>query len=159
VGAEDLWRKFEDSNDQPLKGYIAISLGLMRVNSKAEKFRELITTKGLEPKFRLNLARALGLMSDTQAVPTLIDYLQSAETQVETATAAQALGLIGDRSAVDPLLAILKNKSKQPQSRGFAAVALGLIAEKTSLPWNAVFSVNSNYRAKVNALSEILDIL
>jgi HEAT repeat protein len=159
VGAEDLWREFEDSNDQPLKGYIAISLGLMRVNSKAEKFRELITTKGLEQKYRLQLARALGLMSDTQAVPTLIEYLQSAETQVETATAAQALGLIGDRSAVEPLLAILKNKSKQPQSRGFAAVALGIIAEKTTLPWNAVFSVNSNYRAKVNALSEILDIL
>ena len=37
--------------------------------------------------------------------------------------------------------------------------AFGLLAEKTSLPWNAVFSVDSNYRAKVDALSEILDIL
>lgn len=159
VAAEDLWKKFEDSNDQPLKGYIAISLGLMRQTGKAETLRKLITTKGFEPKFRLQLARSLGLMGDTQAVQTLIEYLQSSETLAESSSAAQALGLIGDRSAVEPLLAILKNKSKQPLQRGFAAVALGIIAEKTQLPWNAVFSVNSNYRAKVNALSEILDIL
>jgi HEAT repeat protein len=159
LAAESLWKEFEDSNDQSLKGYIAVSLGLMRSNKKAEAFRKLITTKGLEPKFRLQLARALGLMGDTQAVETLVAYLQAAETQAESASAAQALGLIGDRSAVDPLLAILRNQSKQPQARGFAAVALGIIAEKTQLPWNAVFSVNSNYRAKVPALSEILDIL
>lgn len=159
IAAEDLWKKFEDSNDQSLKGYIAVSLGLMRSATKAEPFRKLITTKGLEPKFRLQLARALGLMGDTQAVETLVTYLQAAETQAESASAAQALGLIGDRGAVDPLLAILRNKSKQPQARGFAAVALGIIAEKTQLPWNAVFSVDSNYRAKVPALSEILDIL
>jgi HEAT repeat protein len=159
TAAEDLWKKFEDSNDQQLKGYIAVSLGLMRVTKNVETLRALISKKGLEHKFRLQLARSLGLMSDTQAVPTLIDYLQTAETLTETASAAQALGLIGDKSATDPLLAILRNKSKQPTARGFAAVALGLLAEKTSLPWNAVFSVDSNYRAKVDALSEILDIL
>ncbi len=159
LGGEKLWAKFEDSNDQPLKGYIAVSLGLMRVNSKAETLRKLITSKGLEQKFKLQLARSLGLMGDTAAVQTLIEYLQSAETLAESSSAAQALGLIGDRSAVDPLLAILRNKSKQPLQRGFAAVALGIIAEKTTLPWNACFSVNANYRAKVNALSEILDIL
>ena len=159
LGGDDLWIKFEDSKDQALKGYIAVSLGLMRATPKAESFRSLITTKGLDPKYRLQLARALGLMGDTHAVQTLVDYLQAAETQSESASAAQALGLIGDRSAVEPLLAILRNKSKQPQARGFAAVALGIIAEKTQLPWNSVFSVDANYRAKVPALSEILDIL
>jgi len=159
LSTESLWKEFENSNDQSLKGYIAMSLGLMRQTGKAEPFRKLIVAKGLEPKFRLQLARALGLMGDKEAVETLVTYLQAAETQAESASAAQALGLIGDRSAVDPLLTILRNESKQPQARGFAAVALGIIAEKTQLPWNAVFSVNSNYRAKVPALSEILDIL
>jgi HEAT repeat protein len=159
IASEDLWKKFEDSNDQPLKGYIAIALGLMRENARAEALRAKITQKGLDQKFRLQLARSLGLMSDTQAVPTLIEYLQSAETLAESSSAAQALGLIGDKSAVQPLLEIMRNKSKQPLQRGFAAVALGIIAEKTALPWNAVFSVDSNYRAKVDALSEILDIL
>jgi len=159
AAADDLWARFEDSNDQPLKGYIAVSLGLMRVNKNSETLRALISKKGLEQKFRLQIARSLGLMSDVQAVQTLIDYLQNAETIAESSSAAQALGLIGNRDSIGPLLTILKNKSKQPLQRGFAAVALGIIAEKADLPWNAVFSVNSNYRAKVAALSEILDIL
>ena len=44
-------------------------------------------------------------------------------------------------------------------ARAFSAVALGIIGEKTDLPWNAVISENFNYRAKVDALSEVLDIL
>ncbi len=159
VASDDLWKRFEDSNDQPLRGYIAISLGLMRITPRSETLRTLVSKKGLDPKFRLQLARSLGLMGDVQAVSTLIDYLQTADTLTESSSAAQALGLIGDKSAVDPLLAILRNKSKKGIQRGFAAVALGIIAEKTPLPWNAVFSVDSNYRAKVEALSEIFDIL
>ena len=58
-----------------------------------------------------------------------------------------------------PLLEILGNKSKQPLQRGFAEIALGILAEKSSLPWNVAFAVDANYRAKVDALSEILDLL
>lgn len=156
---EDLWTEFEDSKDPPMKGYIAVSLGLMRAAGKAEQIRSLIQTKGLEASFRLQLARSLGLMGDTQAVKTLVDYLETAETLAESSSSAQALGLIGDRSAVKPLLDIVNNTTKGDLQRAFAAVALGIIAEKYELPWNSVFSVNSNYRAKVPALSEILDIL
>jgi HEAT repeat protein len=157
--AEDLWKKYEDSNDQPLKGYIAVALGLMRDNTRASALREEIKKKGLEQKFRLQLARALGLMSDVDALPDLVGYLKSAETLAEISSAAQAVGLIGDKSAVQPLLDIVKNESAQPMSRGFSEVALGILAEKTPLPWYIVFSVDANYRAKVDALSEILDIL
>ena len=159
VAQDELWAEFEDSRDQPLKGYIAISLGLMRASGKADTIRQLIQQKGLDPKFRLQLARSLGLMGDTQAVKTLVDYLQTATTLAESSSSAQALGLIGDRSAIAPLIQIVSSKSKAELQRGFACVALGIIAEKNDLPWNTVFSVNSNYRAKVPALSEILDIL
>ncbi len=157
--AEELWKKFADTNEQWLKGHIAIALGLMRVTSKAEALRGLIHRKGLDSKLRLQLARSLGLMGDRQAVPTLIDFMQSAETLIESTSAVQAIGLIGDRSAIAPLLGILADQSKQPLQRGLAAAALGLIAEKTSLPWNATFSVDANYRAKVPALAELLDLL
>jgi HEAT repeat protein len=157
--AEDLWKKYEDSNDPPLKGYIAVSLGLMRDTSRSAALREEIKKKGLEQKFRLQLARSLGLMSDADALPELINYLKSAETLAEISSAAQAVGLIGNKDAVQPLLDIVKNESQQAMSRGFAEVALGILAEKTPLPWYIVFSVDANYRAKVDALSEILDIL
>jgi len=157
--SDDLWKRYEESSDPPLKGYIAVGLGLMRANAHAAEMREEIQKKGLHPRYRLQLARALGLMGDLEALPALIRYLESAETLAETASAAQAVGLVGDRSAVKPLLEILGNKSKQPLQRGFAEIALGILAEKSALPWNVVFAVDSNYRAKVDALSEILDLL
>jgi len=159
ISREDLWAKFTDSNDQPLKGYIALALGMLKAGKHKDELRELVKKPGLEFKYKLQLSRALGLMGDSEAVETLVKHLETAGTLTEAASAAQALGLIGDRSAIDPLVAILSNRSKGEQARGFAAVALGILAEKSELPWNWVFSVNSNYRAKTEALSEILDIL
>ncbi len=157
--AELLWEEFQSSNDQILKGYLAVALGMTRRLEDLSTIHSLIQKNGLDFKFRLQLARALGLSGDDQAVSTLVEYLQSADTVNETSTAAQALGLIGDRTAIDPLVAVVEDRSKAPLQRGFACVALGIIAEKVDLPWNVAFSVNSNYRAKVPALSEILDIL
>lgn len=155
---EDLFREYDDSKQQSLKGYVAVALGMLG-GEHAERFRNDMAQRGLEFKFRLQLARALGVMGDLQAVQTLISYLTESETLSETSSMAQSLGLIGDKSAIEPLLQIVQNEKMQPLQRGFAAVALGMMAEKTDLPWNAVFSVDSNYRAKTAALSEILDIL
>jgi HEAT repeat protein len=159
VAQQDLEKVFTESSDQQLQGYVAVALGMMRANSNADAFRAYIQKKGLEWKLRLQLARALGLMGDVQAVDTLVGYLQTAETTSEISSSAQALGLIGDVNAVDPLLALMRNKSKAPLTRGFSCVALGIICEKADLPWNCVFSVNSNYRARTPALAELLDIL
>jgi HEAT repeat protein len=125
---------------------------------KADSLRELIQTKGLGQRYRIQLARALGLMSDRAAVGPLIDCLRNAETIADSSSAAQALGLIGDRSTVAPLLAILNDPSTPGLTRGFTAAALGMIAEKTRLPWNAPFSVDSNDRAKFDVLAEILEV-
>jgi HEAT repeat protein len=76
---------------------------------------------------------------------------------------ASALGFIGDQRTIAPLKAMLLNKELGQLSRAFAAVALGGVADKESLPWNSKIGVNSNYRASVETLtnksSGILDIL
>jgi hypothetical protein len=54
---------------------------------------------------------------------------------------------------------VLRDAGETPQRRGFAAVGLGLLAEKTDLPWSSRFTIDSNYRAKTAALIEIFDIL
>ena len=50
----------------------AVALGLMRANEKAPSLREMIQEKGLDYRLRMQLARALGLMGDPQAVQTLL---------------------------------------------------------------------------------------
>jgi HEAT repeat protein len=157
--ASMLLKELERSNDQPLKGYIAVALGMMKHTEAAEKLRDGMKQKGIDWKYRLQLARALGLMNDVSAVQTLVDEMVNAKTLSESSSLAQALGLIGDKSGIDPLKTILGDKSMTGKQRGFAAVALGLLAEKTDLPWNATISVGLNYRAKTAAVAEILDIL
>jgi len=154
-----LAKTMKESNDQPLKGYIAVSLGMMRYVAAADTLRDSIKQKGIDWRYRLNLARALGLMNDVAAVPTLVEELVNAKTLSESSSIAQALGLIGDKSAIDPLKNVLGDKAMNGKQRGFAAVALGLLAEKNDLPWNAEISVGLNYRAKTPAVAEILDIL
>jgi hypothetical protein len=38
-------------------------------------------------------------------------------------------------------------------------VALGLIGEKTALPWNVPYLIDANYTVPLRALEEIADIL
>jgi HEAT repeat protein len=81
------------------------------------------------------------------------------------AAISSALGFIGDARSIDPLIELLKDKQKTDLARGFAAVALGIVADKEDLPWNTKISVNINYRASTPTLTSpdvgtgILDIL
>jgi len=156
---DDLRQGLVEARDPALRGYLAVALGLLLDRGRADEMRLLLVQKGIDARFRLQLARALGLIGDPGAVGMLTRNLEQAETTHEVASTAQALGLIGDRSAVEPLIALLGDGEQAPLRRGFAAVALGLVAERTELPWNAIFTVNSNYRARTPALAEIFDIL
>jgi len=156
--ANYLFEELKRVNDPPLKGYLAVSLGLMSHKLAADVIREIARTEVRSFRLRLQAATSLGLMGDAEAVDVLVDALKKGKTLTITSSAAQALGRIGDVSAIPPLRDIL-NKKGNPLARAFAAVALGIIGEKTDLPWNAVISENYNYRAKTDAISEILDIL
>ena len=67
-------------------------------------------------------------------------------------------------SAPDPLVEMLEDEDLTDSARGFAAVALGIVAERGDLPWNAKFSRDINYRANTTTLTGqnatgLLDIL
>ena len=121
--------------------------------------RKIVSTEVANFRLRLQAATALGLMGDTEAVTVLVKALEEGETLSVTSSAAKALGLIGDISAIPPLRNILEDDTANKLARAFAAVALGIIGERTDLPWNAPIAENNNYRAKVEAISEVLDIL
>jgi hypothetical protein len=60
---------------------------------------------------------------------------------------------------------MLQNDTLLPRARGFAAAALGIVADKEALPWNSKIAADLNYRAatetltSVNTGTGILDIL
>ena len=157
--AEQIYTDYQDSKDQDFKGYASVALGLMNYTDAAEDLRAMCRSKSITPTFRLQTATGLGLMSDEEAVVVLIETLKAAQTLGVSSAVAKALGLIGDRSAIDPLKEIAQDKATTDLTRAFACVALGIVGEKTDLPWNARISEDNNYRARVPAIDEILDIL
>src|SRR5262249_17731292 len=124
-----------------------------------EPLRALCASKRTAPTLRLQAATALGLMSDQEAVPVLIDALQDAQTDGVASACARSLGLIGDRLALQPLLTLLRDATRPPSVRAFACVATGLLAERSALPWHARLRADVNYRARSPVLDEVLDIL
>jgi len=155
---ERLLTEFRSCRDEALRGNIALALGLVGHVEAAETLRRACIRKGGSPELRLHLAMGLGLLADGQTVGALIETLQNASTLGVASAAARALGMIGDRAAIEPLGTVSLDGTVQPITRGFAAVALGLLAERSDLPWNEAIRANSNYRAMVPALVEVADI-
>lgn len=156
--APQLFEALKDSRDKSLQGYLCVSIGLMSWTRAAEEIRSIAENE-IEIRLRLQAATALGLMGDTEAVPMLADVLETGQTHNVTLSAAKALGQIGDRRAIPPLTRIIENKTASAFSKAFAAVALGIICEKTPLPWNSEIKKDCNYYADVAALAEATDIL
>jgi HEAT repeat protein len=164
--AKDVLReKFEKISEPEARGFAAIGLGLMDDRQAIALITDMVRKSKFQPELIKSAATGLGLLGDKDIVPELITMLNSASGLSSQAAISSALGTIGDVRSVDPLIAMLEDKDKTERARGFAAVALGIVADKEPLPWNAKISIDANYRANTTTLTApeqgtgILDIL
>ncbi len=163
--AEDMLNMLglKQRNDE-LSGYLCIGLALMDYK-KAKPYGHKLMLKSPRRPYRLQkLLIAQSKQGDKAAVRVLLELLQLKTTNlVQLSAIAQALGTLGDGSSIEPLTKILANEELTDLSRAFAATALGCLADKENLPWNAKISRNMNYRAAVETLMQsgtgVLDIL
>jgi HEAT repeat protein len=156
--------KLESFSDDEARGYAAVALGLMGAGDTIEPIQKIVKESKYRPELLKQAAIALGLLGDKGLVDDLVDMLGSAKGLATQAAISSALGFIGDSRSVDPLVEMLQDQSITASARGFAAVALGIVADKEPLPWNAKISVDINYRANTTTLTGgngtgILDIL
>jgi HEAT repeat protein len=162
---EILLKKLGEVTDDEARGYIAIALGLMGTRSAVEPIQSIITESKYRPNLLKQAAIGLGLLGDKDLVPNLIQMLADAKGLATQAAISSALGFIGDARSIDPLVGMLLNKDLTERARGFAAVALGIVADKETLPWNTKIAIDLNYRASTQTLVDaqggtgILDIL
>jgi len=153
-----------DISESGQQGYTALALGMIGAVDAKARIQGLIRSSKYKAELLRQAAIALGLLGDKTLVPELVTMLAESKSLASQAAVASALGFIGDARSIDPLLAMLKNKQLTGTARGFAAVALGIVADKESLPWNAKISTNINYRANTSTLTTpegtgLLDIL
>ena len=163
--SEILRDKLDRTSDDTARGYCAVGLGLMNDRQAIEPIQEIIKESKYRPDLLKQAAISLGLMGDKELVPDLVTMLSEAKGLATQAAISSALGFIGDSRSIDPLVEMLGNKDLTARARGFAAVALGIVADKELLPWNSKIAVDLNYRATTQTLTDveagtgILDIL
>jgi len=154
----------ERFRDEFPRGNLAIALGLLRADAARAPIQDLAEASKYRPELLRCSATALGLLGDEGLVPRLKEMLLSTDSLAAQASLARALGHVGDGRTIEPLVRMLRDDELTDRSRGFAAVALGLIADPAPLPWNARLSVDLNYRAASETLNDsngtgILNIL
>jgi HEAT repeat protein len=164
LGAKDvLIKNLDEVKDIEARGYTAVALGMMNERSAVQPIQDIVKKSKYQPELLKSAAIGLGLLGDKQLVPDLITMLSEASGLSAQAAISSALGFIGDARSLDPLIAMLEDTQKTDLARAFAAVALGIVADKEDLPWNSKIGVNINYRANTTTLTDqkggILDIL
>jgi len=160
-----LKQKLDGVSEANARGYVAIGLGLVDARETIGDIQKVVRESKYKPDLLKSAAIGLGLLGDKELVPYLCDTLVEAKGLSSQAALASALGFIGDSRSVAPLVAMLKRtQGISDGARGFAAVALGIVADKELLPWNSKISTGVNYRASTSTLTGesgtgVLDIL
>lgn len=160
---DKLLRNLEEVRENEARGYTAIGLGLMNEKTAITPIQDIVKKSKYQADLLKSAAIALGLLGDKQIVPDLCVMLKDANGLSSQAAISSALGFIGDSRSVKDLIEMMDNQEVSALARAFAAVALGIIADKEEFPWNSKIGVNSNYRANTPSLTDqkggILDIL
>ena len=162
--AKVMTAKLAELSEDRSRGYLCIGLGLMNAREGLEPLRELLAKSRYRPLLMREAAISLGLLGDKNVVDDLIGELRRATSLTTQSSIASALGTIGDARSIAPLLEMLQDEEINVRARAFAAVALGIVADKEPLPWNAKIAVGANYLAGTPTLTDgvgkgILDIL
>ena len=159
-----LREKLKTAPGDDVRGYLAVALGLVQAREAAPEIETLVLDSKYRPALLREAAIGLGLLGDKNVVPELVRMLGEAHGFSSQAALAAALGFIGDSRSIRPLVGMLERRDITDSARGFAAVALGIVADKERLPWNSKISTNIDYRASTVTLTGpdatgILDIL
>jgi HEAT repeat protein len=159
-----LLAKLDEVRDDEARGYVTLALGMTGAVEALEPIQDLVRASKYRPALLRQAAISLGLLGDKDIVPELIEMLERASSLSAQASIAHGLGAVGDARSIDPLIEMLGDPDVTPRARAFAAVALGIVSDKESEPWNAKLSIGVNYRANTTTLTDgrgagILEIL
>lgn len=145
--------------DFRIRGLHAMALALMGQTDAVPAMREIIASGVYRPYLERDVATALALLGDVQLAGTLSSKLYSARFMPQKVAALQALAWCRDRGAIAPLLEVV-NSARVGRSRvddttrAFAIAALGALAAKDQIPWNAPFAESIPWPAAPSSLTD-----
>lgn len=146
-GAGEVKAKLAAIREDAARGNMALALGLMRDRSALATLQDMLPEASYRPELIRPLAIAIALLGDERVALDLARRMAQTQSSAVRAVQAWALAHVGDAHAIDPLLALLADPAVPELTRGIAALGLGMLCERTHLPWNSALARDSNYPA------------
>ncbi|TDJ67745.1 MAG: hypothetical protein E2O39_14295 [Planctomycetota bacterium] len=137
--------RFDAVNDDYFRGQLAIALGFMGDTGSLAKLTEAMDEAEHRPLLMEQAALGRALIGDATLVPDLLERMQACDCWGSTAGVTRALAWTGDHRAVRPLLGMLRDERRSDRERSLVIEALGRIADKESVPFDARISAGLNY--------------
>lgn len=152
--ARALRAALERSSDPEAQVHVAVALGLAAQHEDLEALRALAREARFRPALMEAASIGAGLVGGRDVSLELVGLLEGSTGLATQASLCRGLGFIGDRRSIGALTALLADRERPDLARSFAAVALGLVADKQDQPWGSAIAVQSNYAADVPTLWE-----
>lgn len=153
--SELILKKFGQFSEGEVRGHCAVALGLMNEQAAVEPIQDALGESNFRPGLMNPMVTSLGLLGDGPTAEFLLHQLDNTTSSATQAAIASALGTLGDGRAIDRLAALLADSEKTHIVRARAAMALGMICDKESVPWNACIQLDVNYLTPASTFSSL----
>ena len=142
--ATELLIERASKGDESIRGQAITALGMLGALDAVPLLR-FLALDGRHPSLAREAAIALGLMRDRQIRQELIPDAKLERFQSHQITALLSLAYAGDALVIRDVGDILLSKRSSETVRAYAAIALGIIADKDLEPWNHPIAADVNY--------------
>ncbi len=143
-----------DAGEMYLKGYLALSLGMIRAASSIDPLITALEGSINQPFVLNSCAIALSMLGEQEVGARLVDLFDEASNPETQAAIGSAMGWIKDPRPLTPLCQRLRNTKTADRSRAWMAVAIGRVCDEDSWPWVGRMSVGINYDVDLPTLLE-----
>ncbi|MFT7462394.1 MAG: HEAT repeat protein [Pseudohongiellaceae bacterium] len=139
--------------------HAAVALGLLNAHeSSRELLCQELLREGATPPLRRAVAAALRMLGDQDASGLAAASFGETSSLQSRVSLAVSMGMMRHRESIHTLATATSNDALDDSSRASAAQALGHVVERTSRPWYARLSIDSNMSAPRNTLSALLPL-
>jgi hypothetical protein len=158
-GSDAILEALKTAASPELRGHLATTAGLLGDNRAAPILQDLVL-RATDAGLMMRSAIAYGLLGDPAAAKDLVKVFESAGSNPAALSGcAVGLGLLGERSVVADLTKTLASTDASHDfARVYAAMALGVLADKRDLRTLSAFQENSNYLAATEFLPALLSL-
>jgi HEAT repeat protein len=153
-----LLREFTGRGSPQVRGHAAVALGILRSREALPHLRDALEGER-DPWVQREVALALGLLGDSESVSRLSNLVKTGRSEYVKANAALALGRIASPTASRAMIGLLGEKLASGPARGMAAIALGNLLDRRTMPALARVAEDLDYMLPLGAFHELLSIL